>query len=661
MKSPFLNKTKKYIASFLAVIFVSSLFFGGQRETKAYSVTVVADVSVTSIMSTNALVAIAKSVIATEAAIVPIVTPAVVSTATETAVATADQVKTSWWTKTLKFFKDEYFHISSLLNDKAGLLKEYVLDPLFWTMANVIIDQFGDAIVNWIRNGFEGSPMFLSDPEGFFRDTANQASGAIIDDLNMEWLCDPLGKLRINLDFFFPGTDRAKYKCTFNDIAGNFKNIAGRKDLSDWVDVNVNVHQQNIVRLYGSDYRYGGFLMWMTTAGWKNNDLGRTIQLADNAYAAASASVSLGRFTLFNNGGFFGVKKCVEWGPAPLKEGEMGPPKQKCLKKEDSTPGTLVQEQLNQAANGSLKRLQIADEVDEIIGALATTMVGWMLTGGNDGGGVLAYDKDADYSASNRDHMGALSDSQTLTKKKTDISSQVVVIKSGNDSYNNALKNNMDISGDAENNSGIVLAKLKCIRATSTNDVGNVYNDSACFGASEKIKNIKLTTEQIVEITTDINKIESDVDQGGIDKDNKNEFTISARTAELLDEFENKATMTTALEDIDVIIEEYCYSYNEIAKVGTICGLYVDKKGNSKQETHTTHSEEEANAINEEIMNKVPELKTAELEYSCILNKYTKTEKVEEGVCKAFVKTDYAGSSSSSSSVSPETAGVEGQ
>ena len=63
---------------------------------------------------------------------------------------------------------------------------------------------------------------------------------------------------------------------------------------------------------------------------------------------------------------------------------------------------------LIKSSNGSLKRLQIADEVDEIIGALATTMVGWMLTGGNDGGGVLAYDKDADYSASNRDHFGSI-------------------------------------------------------------------------------------------------------------------------------------------------------------------------------------------------------------------------------------------------------------
>ena len=30
-----------------------------------------------------------------------------------------------------------------------------------------------------------------------------------------------------------------------------------------------------------------------------------------------------------------------------------------------------------------------------------------------------------------------------------------------------------------------------------------------------------------------------------------------------LDEFENKIMMTTILEDVDVIISEYCYSYNE--------------------------------------------------------------------------------------------------
>ena len=176
------------------------------------------------------------------------------------------QDRTSWLQNILKSIKDSWYQAMDLEQGRELTVKEYILDPLAWTAANVIIDQFGDALVDWIRNGFEGSPMFLSDPEGFFRDTANQFSGAIIDALDMEWLCDPLGKLRLNIDFFFPGTNRAKYACTFNDIADTIGSYADRDDLSDWININVNVHERNIVRAYGSDYRNGGFLMWLFTA-----------------------------------------------------------------------------------------------------------------------------------------------------------------------------------------------------------------------------------------------------------------------------------------------------------------------------------------------------------------------------------------------------------
>jgi len=327
------------------------------------------------------------------------------------------------------------------------------------------------------------------------------------------------------------------------------------------------------------------------------------------------------------------MRKCVDR-EGPVQEGEKG----RCVKHVDTTPGQLVQDQLNNAANKDLGRLQVADEVNEIIGALASTMVGWMLTGGNDGGGVLAYDKNADYSASNRDHFGVLSDSQTLTKKKTDISSQIVIIKNGNDQYNNALKNYMGVSGGSENSTGIILAKLKCIRATSTNDIGNIYDDSACLGASKDIKNVKLTQEQVAEITIDIDKIESEAGQGGSGKYDEYEIAVSARTSELLDEFEGKVMATTVLEDVDVIIEEYCYSYNESAKVGTICGLYTDNNGNTKQETHETHSEEESNAINGEMAIIATQNETKGLEYICILNKYTGTEKVNKETCRAVSK-----------------------
>ncbi|HLD34576.1 MAG TPA: hypothetical protein VJB62_01795, partial [Patescibacteria group bacterium] len=422
--------------------------------------------------------------------------------------------KDSVWHKTVEWFKTNWYQINDTITQKGMLTKEYVLDGLAWTAANVIIDKFGDALVDWIRNGFDGSPMFLSDPEGFFRDTANDLSGAIINDLDMEWLCDPLGKLRINLDFFFPGTDRAKYRCTFNDIADTFESYADRDDISDWIDVNVNVHERNIVRAYGSDYRNGGFLMWLFTAQKKNNDLGRTLQTADDVYAAVNARVGIEGFQLNLYKGFFGIRKCVEY----VEGGELAgmtsegknagkPP---CKKWETKTPGTLVQDQLDDVGGKDLSRLQVADEIDEIIGALATTMMGWLLTGGNDGGGVLGYDKDSDYSGSNRDHYGELSKSQQTTSKKSNISSQVTNITSNEEQYNNSLEDYADALYGAKEKLEIVLTKLKCIKATSTADTSD---NADCDGADEDIKNISLSAMDKTQndITSDIGKTEDQI------------------------------------------------------------------------------------------------------------------------------------------------------
>jgi len=484
----------------------------------------------------------------------------------------------AWFQRIFKNIKDSWYQAMDLEQGRELTVKEYILDPLAWTAANVIIDKFGDAMVDWIRSGFDGSPMFLSDPEGFFRDTANDFSGAIIDALDMEWLCDPLGKLRINLDFFFPGTDRAKYRCTFNDIADTFESYANRDDISDWINVNVNVRERNIVRLYGSDYRNGGFLMWLFTAQKKNNDLGRTLQTADDVYAAVNARVGMEGFQLDIYKGFFGVKKCVEW--EDVQSGS-----KKCLKYETRTPGNLVQDQLENSTNKDLRRLQVADEVDEIIGALATTMMGWLLTGGNDGGGVLGYDKDSDYSGSNRDHYGELSKSQQTINKKSNISSQIQTIKGREENYREVLNDYADTLYETKEKLEIVLAKLKCIRATSTNDTDNSYDDADCDGADEDIKNISLSAMNKTEsdITSDISKTEnkiSDIDTSISNFNGKygdNATSTSVQALELFDEFENEVMNAGSLGKITSIINEYCYSYNKDNKTGKICGLFGEK------------------------------------------------------------------------------------
>lgn len=478
-------------------------------------------------------------------------------------------------TPTPHFWSDVGFKISQIAHNVQEHLKEWVLDPLFWTMANVVIDQFGDAIVNWIRNGFEGSPMFLSDPEGFFRDTANQVSGAIIDDLNIEWLCDPLGKLRIDLNFFFPGTDRAKYRCTFNDIAGSFKNIPGRKDLSDWVDFNVNIRQQNIIRLYGSDYRHGGFLMWLTTAQKKNNDIGRTIEAANSAYTAAGWSVGTQRFQLANSGGFFGMKKCVAWSDGREKGGPRIEDKNaKCVKEVETTPGELVQDQLNRAVGSDLDRLHVADEINEIIGALASTMVGWMLTGGNGGGGVLAYDKNADYSASNRDHYGIMENSQNFVDGKTNIAADTESEIEWENMYAGVVKREWGSLSNSllgtKSNLETIKSKLECIE--SVNKDNEEEAKKICGSYYEEFWDVVLDSGQKNTIDNDIASIDREV-AAIQEKHNKynNVVVYSGLATELLKTLQEKATRALSLDEMEKLKEEYCYEHYSNGSA-TICG-----------------------------------------------------------------------------------------
>lgn len=503
--------------------------------------------------------------------------------------ASIDQpVQAATWGETII---SAYNAVQNTIHNKLIELKEYVLDPIAWTAANVIIDQFGDALVDWIRNGFDGSPMFLSDPEGFFKDTANDISGAVINDLNMNWLCDSL-KFRFDLAFFLPGTSRSKYACTYEDIVENFQNMADR-DLGDWIDVNVSVNQQNIVRRFGDDFRNGGFLMWLNTSLPRNNTTGRLLTAWDEVAIASEKAKEKEKFGLSINGGFFGLRKCVEYGPGDSYDafgktdvGINANPKDKCTKYVDTTPGQMVQDQLKNVGGKDFSRLQVADEIDEIIGALVTTMMGWLLTGGNDGGGVLGYDKDSDYSGSNRDHYGELSKNQQTTTKKSNISGQITNIKSNEEQYNNSLEDYADALYGAKEKLGIVLAKLKCIRATSTNDTTNTYDESVdCDGADEDIKNISLSAIDKTEsdISSDIEKTNDQI--SSIDnkissftgKYGDNATSTSAQVLELFDEFEDSVMNAGSLGKITSIISEYCYSYDKTNKTGEICGLFGEK------------------------------------------------------------------------------------
>lgn len=566
------------------------------------------------------------------------------STAAPTGIPVQD--KMGIFQRVLKTIRDSWYQMGVTLHNKADSVKEYILDPLVWTAANVIIDKFSDSLVTWIQNGFEGSPMFLSDPEGFFKDTANDISGAIINDLNMNWLCDSLGKFRFDLTFFLPGTSRSEYACTFEDIANNFKDIASRDELGDWVDVNVDVNQQNIVRRFGDDFRNGGFWMWLATPLPKNNQTGRIMTGWEKAAIASEEAKERGKFGLSINGGFFGMRKCVEY--EDIQTAMQNNKEAECTKYVNTTPGSLVQDQLNNSANKDLARLQVADEIDEIIGALATTMMGWLLTGGNNNEGVLGYDSGAEYSGSNRDHYGELSKSQKLTKAKSNISNQITKTEELESGYGESLEIYSEALYGTKEKLQTVLMYLECVYATSTGDT--TYNYSSCNDDIESIgKNLSTIDKTSNDVSVDMAKIENEISNidGRISVFNNtygtNATTTSAITLDILGEFEESVMMASSQSEITNTEEYYCYEYNKTNKTAKICGFFSEDE--TEKETYTTHSNKDFNKISKEA-NKIEEkMETVVLKYACLLDEYTGDEDVTGSECSAVEETSSSASS----------------
>src|SRR4051812_41899594 len=78
------------------------------------------------------------------------------------------------------------------VNEDALRAKAFSLDRLASCAAKELLHQMTVATINWINSGFNGSPAFLTNPEGFFLDAADQFTGSFLSDNGpLQNLCSP--------------------------------------------------------------------------------------------------------------------------------------------------------------------------------------------------------------------------------------------------------------------------------------------------------------------------------------------------------------------------------------------------------------------------------------------------------------------------------------
>ncbi len=101
-------------------------------------------------------------------------------------------------------------------------VKNNVIDPVARGILKMIIKKLTAATVNWINNGFNGNPGFISDPGQFFLDTADTAASIALSNANLSSLCTPFqASVRLALVKNYL-QDNNNYSCTLSKIKDNY-------------------------------------------------------------------------------------------------------------------------------------------------------------------------------------------------------------------------------------------------------------------------------------------------------------------------------------------------------------------------------------------------------------------------------------------------------
>lgn len=283
-------------------------------------------------------------------------------------------------------FSDEGWFKNSYRPKEVGDLKGLVTDPvgsflkagssvfswdsIAWALARQVLHSFTQEMVSWIRTGqFGGGPLFTTDLVGSLFNAADNAAGHFLAQYRSEeWyqlLCSPfrpqiylaLGRGRI------PYIDRAR--CTVTDIVDNLEN-------------------------FYTDFSNGGWAAWFSTIEPQNNPYGlHLLSLEEKERRELEVTFDI-RHNFLAGLGFIGLKKCAPG--AELNESHPQNPfpgKKYCTKTITVTPGKVVEDQLVESLGADVRKLEVADELNEVIAAVFDKLLSWLVSGGSGGGGLL--------------------------------------------------------------------------------------------------------------------------------------------------------------------------------------------------------------------------------------------------------------------------------
>ena len=250
------------------------------------------------------------------------------------------------------------------------------LDGLITYAANVVLERITSDMVKWANSGFDGNPAFVQDYNKLLSDISDEAVGAFIESTpELAFMCSPF-QLEIK---------KALIRANSRGSGGRFEREVTCK-LSDVTS--------NVENFLNGDFTDGGWDAWRELAfdNPYSNFLEVSIELQGRQLTALNKiekEYEVGR-------GFLSFEKCVDDGEeiiqtsntfgnvaggTSFEDADQGTAykKQTC---KIETPGSVIEAQLNNALPSGMRKLEMADEVNEIVAAVLAALVNKVVSQG---------------------------------------------------------------------------------------------------------------------------------------------------------------------------------------------------------------------------------------------------------------------------------------
>lgn len=237
------------------------------------------------------------------------------------------------------------------------------LDSIGYCLINAVIDILLQSTIDWINSGFDGNPAFVENPTQFFKDIVSTETASFLQEVvggatGLD-ICEPFrlqivtglsgssggygSDSRCNLEDIKNALSSSGVDFEYNDYTSGRSNYAGNLDA--WYAVSQNEASNS----------YGSYFL-------AQEELNRRLAIQGNT---ATLDLTMGK-------GFLSFKKCEPSTPRTDSAGNTTTPPPTC---KTTTPGTLIENQLNNRLSSGNNRLVLADKFDQLITALVNQLI----------------------------------------------------------------------------------------------------------------------------------------------------------------------------------------------------------------------------------------------------------------------------------------------